>query len=479
MSKRSLWIIAAGLIAVILVSVFTVYEFGLVNSNIPSGNSSVALGTFAGAAWQSSLENSSAGLAVDDGRVFVIEFLQQGYVYWPYPGGFYSVHCFDSQTGKQLWENTNFTDLYPYTLTASGGGVYFSYPQGTVCLNATTGKLVWIAAGQGGMVIKDGTVYSQMNGYNATTGALLWQTAYPYIKGSTDNSWQNGWSRGYPLDGDPIDGKYIYCIGGDYSRMTFFKLDTTNGAVLWQSSASWDGTLLSFGLDAGLYLPKVLGVTDGQVIIQKTDNLLSRTPSSVIISIDANTGKQLWSISVNAQSQADAIYSPAIYNNLLLLVASDGNLYAINLSDGSVAWKNNVDPDKLLSVNNLFDNSLQTASIQIDTQNQRLFWSLAGSHNATAANSTGTICSLNITDGSINWIKPLNDEDNNFGGTIALAFNSAQNKLFQTENKGLWIFNASTGDLVENQLFNSTVVAQSGISNQTFVATGLKLYGFR
>jgi outer membrane protein assembly factor BamB len=239
----------------------------------------------------------------------------------------------------------------------------------------------------------------------------------------------------------------------------FFKLNTDNGTVLWHSNVTWNNAIPEVKI-----FPQVLAISQQQVIIEIRKNNGILWPN--LISLDSNTGKELWDITVGA-----SIYNPIFHNNLLLFGASDGNFYALNLTDGTISWKTKVDTQNLFSFAN---STAQTFPIQIDSQNQRLFWSFAAKQPSTG-NYTGTLCSLDLTNGNMTWTKQIADMGN-FAWEVGSAYND--NRVFLTYNSALWIFNASTGDLVQSQQFDHYVLPPIVLGNETFVAADLWLFAY-
>lgn len=472
MNRRSLLFIVIGLISIILVSSLIAYELGFIKSSGPSANSS-------GALWQRPIENFANSLAADDGKVFTTD-------------NFDNLNCFDSQNGKSIWNGTG--DFYSGALAVLGSQIYVGLQNGRVgCLDENTGKLLWtfqnepapnsIFKGSPEIIVKDGQVFAisdTISAHNATTGELLWQASPTGNNIGTimqpNNTWTGGSVTGYPLNGDPFDGSSVYVTTGDSSSAYFFKLDTDNGTVLWRSSVTWN----DWAPPEVNILPSVLATSQGQVIIE---NMLNSNPQNpvyrpTLLSLNSTSGKELWSINVGATW----IYNPTVYNNLLLFAASNGYFYALNLADGTIAWKTKVDIQNLFSLNqadNVLNSTLGTSPMQIDSQNQRLFWSFAGKQGGTSSNYTGILCSLDLANGNVTWTKQIEDTwvGAPFGAPLAgLAVNNG--KIFLTGNNALWIFNASTGDLVQSQQFDHYITPPIVLGNETFVATDLWLTAY-
>lgn len=456
MNRRSLTLIIVGLISIIVVSSVIVYEWGFTGPNTSSG-----------ALWQRPIKNFANNLAVADGRVFTTNDLG-------------NVNCFDSQNGRSIW-NASLESQYS-TIVVSGNQVYVGFQERNVgLLDENTGKLLWtfqnelapnqIFKSAPSIIVKDGRLFAisgVISGHNATTGALLWQATPTAVNNlgtimELNNTWPGGWVNGFPLDGDPFDDNYVYATGigpgGNFSNVSFFKINTNNGIILWRSSVAWDGTFLTFGVRI---LPSVVAMNQQCVIIRNFNQLFT---------LDSNTGKELWSIDIGA-----TIYNPVVNNNLLLFGAADGNFYALNIADGTVAWKTKVDTQNIFSFANSTNlTPAQTSSIQIDSQNQQVFWSFAVKQGDSPSNYTATLVSLDLANGNVTWTKQVEGTWVN-GPSTGLAFNKG--RLFLTGNNALWVFNASTGELVQRQQFDHYVLTPIVLGNETFVAADLWLFAY-
>jgi outer membrane protein assembly factor BamB len=497
--------VAIGLIFVVVVSLVVIAEFGFEEQSVPIDSSSA----FTGNPLQRPLEYPATAIVVEEGKVFVVE--SNSMDYGGYPS---SINCFDSQSGSSLWNSSAISERWTHFLVASGGRVYFgfSYFENLLgCLNATTGELLWTQQGNiNAMTLKDGQGYTSEGSFNVTTGEFLWQTSYNTIWSNT-TAWQDREVQGFPLNGNAYDGRYLYGAGGDFSSMHFFKIDTYTGTVLWSSNFAY-GILPTF-LDPHIFLPKVLAITPQRVIIYKgsiASQSFYEPPKLFCLNLD--TGKQLWESPISPEHVNISVKSSLVHNNLLLLSASDGYLYALNLFDGTVAWRIKVDAtiynptvydDSLFfatsngyfySVNlphgvvawktkidtqNLFSlwddpNSSPQPTLLFDTGNQRVFWSFALKTGDSLGNYTGTLCSIDLTTGNVKWTNLMKGEW--LQPLAGLALNN--DKIFLTGNNALWIYAASTGDLVESQQFDGSVLAPVILGNKTFVAAGLKLFAY-
>jgi len=282
------------------------------------------------------------------------------------------------------------------------------------------------------------------------------------------------------LNGGFLDGESIYAVGRDlnlgysesFANMYFYKINTKIQEVVWRSPLAWDGAVINFGV--AVFNPRVVARTQGRIVIE----VMMQGGSTVnqFFCLDSSSGRKLWSTDVGSGGGS---FNQIIYKNLLIFAKSDGYIYAVNLVDGLVAWKTKVDTQDLFSINSVFGNAVQTSPFQIDARNQRLFWYLTVENSVPPNNYTGILCSLNISDGDVNWIKHLNSGLSGYKWSRPIVFNEETDQIFLTRNNGLWIFNASTGDLVQSQeQFEHYILAPIVSENITFVASDLWLFAY-
>lgn len=455
MKKSTLLMTAVGLIAIIVISSFAINVY--VNKTKVNGTTktpepqSSTLWTYSPIS-----EYPTTTLAVDNDKVFTM-------------GDYGNVNCFNSTTGKSLW-NSSINNDFASGMVISDGKIYCGAQTASVsCLNETTGKYEWaFTSGSFGVsyydkqapskiVAQNGQVYDILNSpigvgvtdANATTGAIIWQ-AFPSLSASsfgsiTSPTWQ---ISGRALWGNPFDGETFYAIGGNQSSSYIFQL-SNSGVVSWKSSLN---------MSVVGEFPSVLALYPGQVVLKYGNE---------IFSLNRTTGKQLWALNFTGP-----LYEPAVYSNLLLFGSSDGNLYAVNMINGAFAWKTKVDSQNLFSFANETNTPIM-APIQVDAQNKIAYWSFGVNllkTNTLVYNPnntfTGALVGLNVANGTLLWAKQINESAT---GGIGLAFN--QNMVVLTVNNGLWIFNASNGNLIKYDSFgndgNGFVLPQPGLLNNT------------
>jgi outer membrane protein assembly factor BamB len=166
---------------------------------------------------------------------------------------------------------------------------------------------------------------------------------------------------------------------------------------------------------------------------------------------------------------------------MLLFGASDGNFYALNLSDGRTAWKTRVDGQNLISTVNNDNITLSTYPIQV--QNNQVFWSFGinqqlGTNDGNRHDqSVGTVCSLELASGKLLWTRQIEDPSGSYGFSPGLVVN--KDAVYLTENNALWVFGISNGALSRTQLFDHYVLAPVVAGDTVFVASDLQLTAYK
>ncbi|HLC01281.1 MAG TPA: PQQ-binding-like beta-propeller repeat protein, partial [Candidatus Bathyarchaeia archaeon] len=281
--------------------------------------------------WQRDLQNFATGITAADGKVYTIDI-------WG------NVNCYDSQSGKSIWSGS-IGAYWGAGLAVSENNVYGGKASAEVgALDKVTGEFQWsfqVPAGSqwtkrapADITVADGRVFATADGvgvHNAVTGELLWE--YPdYSNLSEPYTW---WVRAYPLEDN-----LVYAESGGPSGVHTYRLDPDNGNVLWRVNGTFfSGRPVAY---------------QGQVIVQIYTVVEENYSQKMeVVSLNESTGSRLWSYDVRAE-----IYQPTFtYGDLLFFGASDGNFYALNLTNGTLEWKTRVDSQNLLGIVNP-DNSL-------------------------------------------------------------------------------------------------------------------------
>jgi outer membrane protein assembly factor BamB len=197
--------------------------------------------------------------------------------------------------------------------------VYFgSTDQNIYAVNKATGKQIWkVPTGgpiQGHTLLADGTVYVGSGDHllyalDAKTGGIKWK----FEMGLHTQS--------KPAVADGI----LYCGAWDNY---FYALDAKTGDLKWKKKI---GTSIFFAPAVNSPL-----VVDGKVI-----TCASKPPSDKVspnvFCLDARTGDTLWGFTPEAGACSYA--SPTSDGQKVYLSTLEGQLHALNLKDGSVAWR--------------------------------------------------------------------------------------------------------------------------------------------
>jgi outer membrane protein assembly factor BamB len=438
LKKQTSLLIALGLSAIIISSSLAIYENSILN---PDGSH---------AAWERSIPNFATALTTDDDKVFTMDISD-------------NVNAYDQKTGASIWNGSSVGGYFAKGLIVAEDKVYGGYRYASVgCLDELTGQLLWNRMYTAGstqapdnLIVKDGRLFVVAEGpsagvtaFNASSGDLLWQTPYRYDIYGNITDYKSWWTAGYPLEGDPFDGNSVYALGGNQSNVYIFKLDTSNGTVLWQTT--------SFTLTA---IPSVITTFNGQVIIENGNQFES---------LNQTNGDNLWHISINAAS----IYSPVANEDVLFFGASDGNFYAINPSSGNISVTTKVDGRNLLANTNNYTPVVYP--IQIDQNKHRIYWSFGFN---LPEQYNGILVSLDSTTCSLVWTKRIQDNNLGFDSQAGLVIN--KDTVFLTENNALWVFTSSNGNLARNQHFDHYVSTPISTNEEVFVASDLQLRAYK
>ena len=369
MNRRRSLLIGTGLVAGLLLASFAVLYL---NGYLSQSGSRVS--------WESAIPHFATGLTAADGKAFVIDI----------SGG---IGAYDAANGNHIWGGS-VGGYFAAGIAVGDGRVCGGTGYATVGgLDETTGQSLWgfsvptdfgKVAPDSITVLDDRVVAtarfgmgSSMAVHNATDGQLLWKAVQFPSNITNERDW---WVSGYPLGGIPFEGNAIFAHGSDpldpYVSTHIFKLDTSNGNILWRTNTTNGGAVLTNN--------------KGQLVIQN-DNL--------ILGLNETSGSTVWTFDVGAST-----YQPtAIYGDLLILGAQNGNLYALHLSNGTLAWKTPFDSANLLALANA-GNRLTLLPIQIDSESGKAFWSygvtvVTGPADNLHASYTGYITSSDLKDG--------------------------------------------------------------------------------
>jgi outer membrane protein assembly factor BamB len=243
-----------------------------------------------------------------------------------------TLSCHNSTNGEELWNLTE--QLIKFAI--SNGYIYTSYntlqdKPYTSCLNASTGVQIWnftAATGLGKPAVKDGVVYvgnnnmqnrkytaSYLIALNSSNGEILWRYTTPVA-----SNLGSSFTDLAPL----VVDNYVCTI----DSRSLYVIDNKNGSLKWNYLTT--------------YLQS-LNYANGILYISRGD-YDSGYAKGEIIAFNITSGEKLWSyhssdIPKNGDSFVSPISEPVLANNVLLLASQNGDVTALNLSDGSTIWQ--------------------------------------------------------------------------------------------------------------------------------------------
>lgn len=338
-----------------------------------------------------------------------------------YIGTTAGIYKLDSKTGTVLWK---------YVTGKGGAGAvpavvnkvaYFSDQQGGVyALKAADGSLLWSYQRPGGqatnpampaytsttpavdkgIVYIGGSTHGFVDALKAADGSLLWRTQ---VTEHPSQYAQFETTTAVVANGMVYVAENHYpALDGSYSDI--FGLRASDGKILWQTSI----------LNAQLVLQAE--VMDS-ILYASSKNINDST--SYVSAYQAETGALLWqSPNLNAGSNA----LPTIANGVAYLGSSNGYLYALRTTNGSLLWRVSVTPGSLW-VSPQVSNGLLYA---------------IGSSQPGGSIDSGLLFALDSSSGSVRWSSQL-------GGSSLTVVDGI---LYDVARSQLLAFNASDGSLL-------------------------------
>jgi outer membrane protein assembly factor BamB len=214
------------------------------------------------------------------------------------------IYCFDAVTGTEIWSET----LSGYTascLTVWNDMVFIPTYNGSLyAMDSNTGSNIWenTDSYQGywdsSPVVVDNLIYisgfdSKTRAIDAMTGTTVWETD---ITPGTYISATPAYYDGRLYFGDQVD-KY-HC------------LDASTGSAIWSVPGVQHGSS---------------GIADGMVFYGEGSNYYDE--SARVFALNCETGQEVWSYTTSA-GQFGIVSCPAITDGVVYIAATDWNLYA-------------------------------------------------------------------------------------------------------------------------------------------------------
>ena len=403
------------------------------------------------------LKNYATNFVAENGKVFVVD--RDGYLF-----------CFDSQTEQLLWNvsvtghPTYYEWYHPivYNLQAFQGLIITGLLGGTAkAFNESSGVPVFqtgfppqysdidvrfmpqITVAFGVLVVSTSL---NTDGFNASTGDLVWSRS----------------DVGGPYMWYPIGDNIFFCTN------TFTAINAVNGVELWNFNGS--GPLASFFSEPQpvQYNNNCLLWNDKNALMTQSDVFSPRTFLSFV---DSARGNVLWRINIHTN-----MYQPTVANGTVYVGASDGYIYAINLANGYLRWKEFVDYQHL-SGNSSADSqqtSVAPDGSQVLFDNGRLFYNVA--LNSSQSGYNGSVICLNADTGSRIWSMSLQG-NNTVNSPTSLSLNNGT--LYATQQGDLYLINENQGKIELKRSFDNYILPPIIANDSVYVAADLNIYAFR
>lgn len=241
-----------------------------------------------------------------------------------------NLYALNAKSGELLWKQAINLNSYPYLpegLTADNGVVYAGIGAGLSAYDLKTGRTIWTnkdwtqregattTLTVAGDVLVSGTQWGGLYGNDIHTGKQVWEL--------TDNGLRN---RG----ASPVykEGK-LWII----SANSFFTIEPQTGKILQQKE-----------LSANLDVTSTPLVTEQEIVFGTADRgVMAMDKSTLFIKWKAETYPSLlYTAPYSTTPHAGVETSPVASQGVVYIGASDGYLYALDLSTGIIKDKYNL-----------------------------------------------------------------------------------------------------------------------------------------
>jgi outer membrane protein assembly factor BamB len=404
--------------------------------------------------WQTDIEHFATSIAVADGKVFMTT-MQGTYAYSAQDGQFIWNTEYQGASGAQVYEGSVYVSgagSMVYRLDETDGSIIRSYQA------PAHSNMGW--KGQPAFTVADGRVFVEgadgLAVYDVDSGGLYWEiydTWYP--------TWysQPEITLGELGSNETTRGGYVYIFRGA-------RLDVNNGERLW---GHW------YSLPYG---PSM--VVDGKVVFWNywsgSDQL------NMIHCVDAAFGRTLWDFEMGF-----AVYEPVVYGGLLVFGASDGYLYALDLDDGSLAWKIMVDVDGWIGGNNLPAEAKSlsapsASSIMVDDETGLGVWGFTVTQRQVDGVNgdnlyVGRFCTVDLSNGDIVGTTVVQNSSTLDDNEVVLA--PGESALFLRTGMDLWTLDRATFNPTQIQHLETPIVGPVSSDGRVYIISNLHLSAYR
>jgi outer membrane protein assembly factor BamB len=293
--------------------------------------------------------------------------------------------------------------------------------------------------------VADGKVFTSQNGiavYDVYTGDLLWN----YSRGLGVNLIRANLSA--------PESDYVLIMDG--SRVSF-----NNGSTMWTVTGSYSD-------------PPV--AAQDKVLFWNYSPIEDQDDGQTLLCVDAFSGKEVWSFEVGAR-----MFQPTVSNDVVLFGAEDGYLYAVNLADGTLNWRTIAGQSITETLSNYTEVEqklgIGAASVQVDPQGQRVFWSVFVKRFGTNLYDV-IVLSSNLSDGDVIWallVKQIYLKD---AHDASSSMTLSKNLLYVIQQSNLYCIDADNGSIRLSQDFEHYAFPPVAADNKVFVVADLWIIAY-
>jgi outer membrane protein assembly factor BamB len=438
-------IVIALLIVGLLVVSIIVYQQYMPNPASPSSNDELPAPQ-RNILFKEEIREFVNSIVVEDGKFFTLD--DDGVL-----------NCFDAQSGSLLWQTAT-GSWRSGGIVIKNGVIYVGTISGVIkTVNETTGKLLDlqfqapVSTSWGSkspptaFSVVDDQVFATQTGcaaFNAQTCSQLW-ISLPATMLNPPNMPYTG--NVWAFDGNLVLGASSYPHDNTYSN-GYIRIAPDTGTALW-------------GIEC--VNPQEPLIYHSRIILTNFGNYIQKFCTNVSV-VTASSGAMLWSYDLGSST-----YKPIVYEDMLLLAATNGYFYALNLSNNSLSWKT-----PLNTAGTLHDAAV--SPIRVDEQTQKIYWAYANTRTNGSDDNViydGVLCSLDLATGGnlqtqtfqSNCTEPFFTQRNPLLGLVLL-----NHTAYLTVQKDLWAFNKSSLQPVGVQQFDYRLVTPVVAYGKLYVA---------
>jgi outer membrane protein assembly factor BamB len=408
--------------------------------------------------WQIDLEYSATSMAVGNGKVFITAGA--------------GTHAYNAQDGQLIWSTGIGRRVQVYE-----GGVYVAeYGSIVYRLDEDTGKAIQsyqapahynpdrylprsFSFADGKIFVVGGSINEGMSVCDVDSGGLYWKVDDLSVL------------TAFRPDENTTVYVPIVSLGelgtGQISRLGYVyifrdcRFDVNNGRVIWCAEHRVQGSL----------------VVDDKVVFWNY-----QSPEYPIVCVDAFYGQPLWKFSI-----AFPVFRPVAYGGLLVFGRPDGYLYALNMTDGSLAWKTLVDVEGWIGGNNLpaaaksfSDPSF--SSIVVDDETGLGVWGFTVTQRQVDGVNgdnlyVGRFCTVDLSNGNISGTTVVQNRSTLDDNEVVLA--PGESAMFLRVGLDLWTIDRATFNPTQIQHLEPPIIGPVSSDGRVCIISNLHLSAYR